>query len=340
MTRLVRVLPVAWPAAHGAGPDRTATIAGNIDQARWLLDAVAPGSADLVCLPEGFLYHRVWDEAAREETSGDQGPLLATIQAWARGLGAWLCVPMLRRTGTGLVNVVLVVDRQGAVAGDYEKMHPWPSTSDLTVFENGVHPGARAVAVPTEFGPVGVQTCFDVNWPTGWDQLRAQGCALIVFPSDYPGGFALRARAWQTRTPVVAAVLRGRSRVVDMTGEVIASVGPEDHPAVVGINLNRALVHLDHAWRRIQDLTRRDPRIQVRRLEHDNVVVLSAPADGPPIEELISRAGIRPLDTYLRQAKESIDADRRHLGEVAGVAQLRTEPGPAGTRGVPVRSRS
>jgi beta-ureidopropionase len=304
--RLVRVAPVTWPAAARSPEERSSgSVAGNLAVAQRFVDALGPGAADVVCLPEGFLYDGLSAEAVRDELAAGHAPLLARFRSWARRLDAWLFVPMLcRAADRTTTNTVVAFDRAGGVAGRYVKMHPWLTDPALTSFEHGVTPGERAEAIRADFGRIGVQTCFDVNWYTGWRQLRAQRCALVVYPSEYPGGFGLRVRAWQIRTPVVAAVLRGVSRVVDLTGEVLAAA--PDRPAVVELNLNRCLVHLDHAAKRIQRLTAADPRISVRRLPHDNVVVLSAPPDGPPIERALAEAGIRPLDDYLRRAHAAI----------------------------------
>jgi predicted amidohydrolase len=300
--RLVRLLPIPWPS-----DDRPGTIEGNVRLARRLVEAVEPGAVDIACFPEGFLYHGVPAGTVHERVARDLDDLVKLFGSLARDLGAWLFVPMVGPDGGALRSLVVALDRDGAVRGRYAKLHPWPSSPGLTSLELGVVPGSSADAVSTEFGAIGIQTCFDVNWTRGWDELRRQGCTLVLFPSDYPGGFALRVRAWQVAAPILASVLRGPSRLIDIDGDVVARISADEHPTVLALNLNRCLVHLDHAWKELAALDASDPALTIRRLEDDNIVLVEGPPDGPPVEELLGAVGIRPLNEYLDRARVAIE---------------------------------
>lgn len=60
-------------------------------------------------------------------------------------------------------------------------------TSDGTiVLEGGVHPGAEYNVIELDFGRVGIQICYDVNFPEGWQRLKERGAELVLFPTQSP----------------------------------------------------------------------------------------------------------------------------------------------------------
>lgn len=301
---LIRVTPITWPTSESS------TIADNIAIADRLLASLLPGSTDLVCLPEGFLYANISNKCVQPLRGCD---LITHFQKWSRKLNAYVFIPALQYEGDLIFSVVYACDRTGSLQALYRKMHPWPTNSSLKSYEYGVTPGHETQVVKTEFGTVGIQMCFDVNWSEGWEMLSAQDVKLIVFPSEYPGGFSLQIRAWQTHAIVVAAVrCNGSSRIIDFTGETIASIPPSDMPKTYALNLNACLVHLDHNAALIQKLGRERPEFIFRRLENDNVVRIEAPASSEPIEAVLEQNGIRTLKKYLFDAAKSIASARKN----------------------------
>jgi len=62
---------------------------------------------------------------------------------------------------------------------------------------NGVTPGALKPPVfRTDFGVVGAQICFDMEWHDGWQNLRKGGAEIVFWPSAFAGGTAVNAKAW------------------------------------------------------------------------------------------------------------------------------------------------
>ena len=52
----------------------------------------------------------------------------------------------------------------------------------------------------TEFGRVGLQTCFDMNFMDTWHELYAQHVDIVFWPSAYGGGMPIRGRSGHTDT--------------------------------------------------------------------------------------------------------------------------------------------
>jgi hypothetical protein len=75
-------------------------------------------------------------------------------------------------------NAAVVIDRQGRLVGRYDKVHPVldrAGPEGRIVLEGGVRPGAEYNLFELDFGRVGVQICYDVEYPEGWRRLGRKG---------------------------------------------------------------------------------------------------------------------------------------------------------------------
>ncbi len=86
-------------------------------------------------------------------------------------------------------NAAAVIDRQGRLVGRYAKVHPVldrPGPEGQIVLEGGVGAGAEYNVFDLDFGRVGVQICYDVEYPEGWRRLAEKGAELVLFPTQSP----------------------------------------------------------------------------------------------------------------------------------------------------------
>jgi len=89
----------------------------------------------------------------------------------------------------GCSNAAIVIDRQGRMVGRYDKVHPVldPKGPDgQIVLEGGVKPGAEYNVLDLDFGRIGLQICYDVNFADGWQRLAEKGAELVLFPTQSP----------------------------------------------------------------------------------------------------------------------------------------------------------
>jgi beta-ureidopropionase len=302
--REVRVVAMQWPKrSKHCVVKRLAICAERVNSLR-------PDSADIVCFPEGFLYAGLaYDHVS--EVAAQCLPAIKHAQQWAVYLRSHIVLPVIYERQGSYTNSVLTFSRTGDVIGHYEKRYPWPSSLDKTELEKGICPGRGSGAVDTDLGRIGVQTCFDVNWPDGWEELRKQCAKLVLFPSEYGGGFALRSRAWQLRAPIIAVILGATCRVIDMTGDEATRKYSKSagHMNIISLNTNKALVHVDHNEEGLQRLARYGS-INLRRLSHDNVFLVEAPPSGEHIEDILHACGVRELSAYLSEARRIIESKR------------------------------
>jgi beta-ureidopropionase len=301
----IRVTPVLFPLTSGLSVEQ------NLNTAECLIYKIIPESTDIVCFPEGFLYRRVRYSYVHEIADEIQSRVMEKCQLWAKYLKCYLFIPVITCHFSKFYNTVLVYSPEGNHIGSYNKYYPWPSRPDYTLLEKGVAPGNEITDIKTRFGSIGIQTCFDVNWDYGWRTLKEHNVKLVLFPSEYGGGFTLRVRAWQIRTPVISVVLSGSpSRAIDISGEELQVLHQSNFPETINLNLNRTLVHSDHNLIKIRSMLASEPEIKMVRLPYDNVILAEGPLYGSPIEATLKQWGIANLDEYLVNASIGIDAFR------------------------------
>src|SRR5262249_49060448 len=125
---------------------------------------------DICCLPEIFNAAGVAYSHASEVAEELAGSTIESLSAFAAKHHTWVVCPIHERHDGQIYNTAVLLDRSGAIAGTYRKLHPTQSEMAL-----GVVPGQGPVPVfGTDFGRIAVQICFDINWPNGWREARAR----------------------------------------------------------------------------------------------------------------------------------------------------------------------
>ncbi len=171
------------------------------------------------------------------------GEISDRIEACARKHGCYLIVPIvLREEGepARYSNAAVLVDREGHVAGMYRKVHP---CTDLKYadLEGGVTPGSSYPVFNCDFGKVGVEICYDVFYPEGWEALAKAGAEIVAFPSETPQTSRPSMYALQHRYYVVSATPRDHAAVYNPLGMIDAQATQEGEVLVHQIDLSYAI---------------------------------------------------------------------------------------------------
>jgi predicted amidohydrolase len=139
-------------------------------------------------------------------------------------------------------NAAVVIDRKGRLAGRYVKVHPvldriGPGAK--IVLEGGVTPGSEYNVLDLDFGRVGVQICYDIEYPEGWRRLAEKGAELVLYPTQSPqvtrpGIYAATHEYW-----VVSATFRNNASFFEPgTGLVAAQITEPKQTLVHEIDLS------------------------------------------------------------------------------------------------------
>jgi len=275
-----------------------------------VVDAEARKGADLVALPETWL-----GQEGPPETL--DGPTIAVMSDLAAKHQTHIVCPMDRQDGERRLNSAVLIDRQGAVAGVYDKVFPYWSEFDV---EPPVVPGGDAPVFDTDFGRLGLATCFDVNFPEVWQRLADQGAELVVWPSAYSAGTSLQAHAINHHFYIVTATGRADCLVYDITGEELLYERSDDiNVTRVALDLDRGIYHTNF------NVPKRDKLLQEhagevemeKELELESWFVLRAKRPGVNARALAREYGLEELRDYLSRSRREIDTMRgRAFGEV------------------------
>ena len=75
---------------------------------------------------------------------------------------------MIVRDGERTFNSAVLINRSGELAGRYDKIRPTEAELEKSICPGGLDPPV----FQTDFGAIGIQICFDVNWRSQWRRLR------------------------------------------------------------------------------------------------------------------------------------------------------------------------
>lgn len=246
---------------------------------------------DIACLPELF---------TNRSPEPVPGPTTGKLSAWARSHSSYLIFGMREQKGDRVYNTAILMDRQGHIVGQYNKVHP----TDVEL-EDGTTPGDRGQSpvFTTDFGTIGIQICFDVNWRDGWQRLKQQGAQIIFWPSAYPAARQLPALALTNEVYVVSSTNSGPSSIYDVTGETLTSTGSHQEWAGTTLPLGKRLFETDINAKILPKIEQDyGPRVQVTWYHDSDWVTLASLDPNLTVDAIISKYGLVPLRQYIAQS--------------------------------------
>ena len=265
------------------------------------LDQVLPDMPDLIVLPEACDRYNGMEPADKAEYYAVRGDrMLKFFSAKAKENNCYIAYSAAFQVTDGTYrNCTQLIDREGEVAGIYNKNH-------LVIEETttaGILCGKNADLIETDFGTVACAICFDLNF----DELRlkyvAQQPDLILFSSMYHGGLMQSYWAYSCRSHFVGAIHDLPSAIISPTGETLAETTNYFDYVTKTVNLDCKVVHLDYNWDKIaaakekygRGFTMKDPG-------QLGSVLLSSELEDVTIDEIIKEFEIETLDEYMARA--------------------------------------
>ena len=293
--RIVRVATVTQDRL-----DRESSVA-LVEETIERLDRAAYRGPDIACLPETFSGY---------DAQPVPGPITERLSAWARDRSCYVICPMRTEVTGRMFNSAIVLDRQGEIMGRYDKIH-------LTEGElaGGVVPGeADPPVFQTDFGTIGGQICFDVNWPESWRRLQEKGAEIVFFPSAFPAHRQLSSLSWENEFYIVSATKTRSSRVYDITGEVLAESGYFQPWADAALHLGKRLFEIDYHTDKARRLQQKyGGRALVHWCHEESWFTLASQDPDLSVAELMEEFGLVPLRTYLSRCEQALhDARGRY----------------------------
>lgn len=151
-------------------------------------------------------------------------------------------------------NAIQMISRTGEVIGAYHK-------NVLVVDEyrkGGILYGRDTEAVETDIGRICGAICFDLNFDEPMKRTAAQKPDIVLFPSNYPGGFMQNVWAYQTRSYFVSCVgYNQTANIINPVGRVVAENGNYFPYLTASVNLDYQVAHLDENWKRFEAMKKK-----------------------------------------------------------------------------------
>lgn len=198
-------------------------------------------SPDIICLPEAFHVADIKGERPSLKSSAEDGSgnIIGPLQSFAKNNNCYVIAPVFTSDKGKFYNAAILIDRKGDKIGEYRKT--WLPADEL---DFGLTPGPLDSSVfKTDFGVIGIQICYDIEWPGGWRQLQKKGAEIVFWPSAYAGGKKVNTKAWENQYYVVSSTRGVTSKICDVTGEVLAASGNYSKWGVcTSINLEKAFI--------------------------------------------------------------------------------------------------
>lgn len=236
--RMPREVWIATITQHNIGGNN---IRESIQSALKQMGNALPFKPDIYCLPEAFHVAAVKGGRPSPEISAENGSgnIINPFQSFAKKNNCYVICSVYTVESGKYYNAAVIIDRQGKYMGEYRKVR-------LTVEElKYLTPGPRDIPVfQTDFGIIGVQICFDIEWPDGWSRLGDKGAEIVFWPSAFAGGKMVNTYAWQNHYCVISSTRKNTSKICDITGEEIAVSGNYSPWGVCApVNLEKAFLH-------------------------------------------------------------------------------------------------
>lgn len=194
---------------------------------------------DIICLPEGFPTSNIKQTMSLKEIVEFSTKILPQFSDLAKKNNCYVICPIYTTENGKYYNSAVVFNREGTNIGEYRKIH-----LAIEEIEYGITPGPIDPPVfQADFGKFGIQICYDIYWTDGWQKLRDKGAEIVLWPSAFPAGQRVNAKACDNQYVVVSSTRDGNSRICDLRGEVIVQTGKWDKNYFCApVNLEKVLV--------------------------------------------------------------------------------------------------
>ena len=217
-----------------------ATIEANVQRMADMLEKVGPEKPDVVLMSEN-LNTRGVRMPLEEKAQTIPGPFTEMLSAKARKFGMNVITTLPERDGALFHNTAVWIDRSGRIAGKYRKVH-------LTIgeMESGLTPGSEYPVFDTDFGRIGIVTCWDNWFQEPMRILRLRGAEIVFMPLAGDGDAAHWNAVWPARAidngvylVTSATVGQTESRIINPKGAILAEAKDKFAYAIAEIDLNQ-----------------------------------------------------------------------------------------------------
>jgi predicted amidohydrolase len=236
------VMQAYWE-QHPGLKNRLARLTGNVDSMQEESQQRFGRGLDLAILPEVAVTGETGRDVAATAVPLE-GEVGETFAAVARKHRCYLVAPTYLKESApakGYSNAAVLFGRRGQIIGAYRKVHLVVS-EDGRRFEGGCSPGTDVPVFDCDFGKLGIQICYDMEFDYGWNELARKGADLIAWPTQSPQTSQPAFRAMQNRCYITSSTWRNNASVFEPTGKIPAQVLTPNQTLVHELDLSYAIL--------------------------------------------------------------------------------------------------
>lgn len=270
-----------------------------VDKVLIYMEEVVNYSPDIICLPELFPYFHITEKISIKDVAEKTlGKITSRFADFAKKYKTYIICPLYTVDNGKYYNSAVVIDREGRVLGEYRKIHP-----TIDEMDEGITPAPMDPPVfQTDFGKIGVQICFDLEWDDGWKILKEKGAEIVFYCSAYSGGKAVNTRAWQNKYCVVSSVIGGSSKICDVTGEVVAQTGRwEKYWAIAPLNLEKAFLHTWPFNKKFKDIhTKYGRKIKITNFDEEEWSIIESLSPDIKVTDILKEFDLKTHTEHIK----------------------------------------
>ena len=223
--------------------NRLAQLTSIVDEMANQARALYGRGLDLAVLPEVAITGE-----AGEDVFGCSVPFEGAVQEVfskkAREHHCYLVVPtylLESRAKKACSNAAVLLGRKGERVGIYRKVHLVVSLERGTM-ESGATPGREFPVFDCDFGKLGIQICYDMDFDDGWAALARRGAEIIAWPTQSPQTSQPAFRARHQRCYIISSTWRHNASIFEPTGKIASQIMPPQKTLVHELDLSYAIL--------------------------------------------------------------------------------------------------
>ena len=263
---------------------------------------------DIVCLPETFPFTHLRKRPPLEEIAeSPPGPITGKFADYAKKHNCYVICPTYTVENNRLYNASILFDRKGGVSGEYRKIHPTKGE-----IESGIIPGQLDPPVfDTDFGKIGMQICFDIEWIDAWQRLGKKGVEIVFWSSAFAGGSMVNSRAWDNKFHVVTSVNKDTAKICGMAGNEISRTSRWNRWTCAPVNLEVAFLHTWPFIRRFGEIhAKYGSKIRITNYGEEEWSLIESRSPDIRVDDILEEFEMDTIDEHLLEAERAQDKAR------------------------------
>lgn len=302
---------------------RLAQLSGIVDRMQAQSEQKYGRGLDLAVLPEVAVTGQGEDVGNVSQWSYPlDGPLHDAFANEARKCHCYIVAPtyLLEDPATRRCsNAAILFDRTGRVVGMYRKVQL--VVNDHTgSMEHGATPGNEEPVFQCDFGKLGIQICYDMDFDYGWGQLARKGAEIVAWPSQSPQTSQPAFRARRNHYYIVSSTWYNNASIFEPTGKIVSQVTwnmrddmvkkgnvnpPENNILVEQLDLSYAIVPYSRKLQRGDALKQAyGDRVGYRYYQDEECGIFWSNDPHTTIHDMLQHLGLDEMQDEYRRAAE------------------------------------